>query len=141
MTAKLPLRVASILLVIHLIGHSIGHSGWKNDTEPAKIQVIHAMTGPKFLFMGVYRSMGNYFDGFGYMASVTLLLLILILWIASNNVTEPNRFLRHVVLTAGIALVAIGVLECIFFFPFAACISLLAGLQVVGARFRLARGL
>jgi len=133
MTPKLLLRIASILLLIHLIGHSFGHSGWKKDTDPAKMPVIRLMTGPKFPFMGVNRSMGDFYDGYGYIASVTLILMILLLWLASNHIAHRDSFVLQTSITIGALLVIIALLEWVYFFPFAAIISLVAGLLAIGA--------
>jgi hypothetical protein len=133
MTAKFLLRIAAVLMLIHLIGHSIGHSGWRKDTDPAKQDVIRLMTGPKFPFMGVERSMGDYFDGYGYIASVNMLLIILLLWICSNHIAARDRLVLQTARTLGILLVITSLLEFIFFFPFAAGTTLLTGLIVIGA--------
>jgi uncharacterized membrane protein YedE/YeeE len=141
MTPKLLLRIAAVLILIHLIGHSIGHSSWKKNTDPAKIPVIRLMTGPKFPFMGVNRSMGDYFDGYGYIASVTLALLVVLLWLSSNHTADRNPFVHQTILILGLILVAIGLLEFTFFFPFAACISSLSGILAISAWFLSGRAL
>jgi hypothetical protein len=135
MNPKLLLRIAAVLMLIHLIGHSIGHSGWKKDTDPAKTPVIRLMTGPKFPFMGVNRSMGDYFDGYGYIASVTLTLMVVLLWLSSNHIAGRNPFVRQTTMLVGLILIAIGLLEFTFFFPFAACISSLSGILAISAWF------
>jgi hypothetical protein len=136
MTPKLLLRIAAILMLIHLIGHSIGHSGWKKDTDPGKAEVVRVMTGAHFPFMGVSRSMGDYYEGYGYVTSAALLLMVLVLWFSSSGTGGDNRSIGQIVLTVGIVLIAICGLEFAFFFPFAAGISLLAGLFTLAARLR-----
>jgi hypothetical protein len=125
-TAKILLRVASILMLTHLIGHSFGQNGWKSATDPVLKEVGRQMMGPKFPFMGVSRSMGDYFDGYGYMASVSLVLFVVLLWLASRATNLANDFLIKMVLTLALGLLAISVLEFIYFFPFAGSITLLA---------------
>src|SRR5579859_6516689 len=120
MTAKILLRIASVLMLIHLIGHSFGQNGWKHESEPLKKEVAQWMTGPKFPFMGVTRSMGDYFDGYGYNASVSMVIFVVLLWLASNNVDEPSQFLKGNIFTMGTALLCISIIEFLFFFPFAA---------------------
>lgn len=135
MTGKLLLRISSALLFVHLIGHSFGNAGWKKATDPVKMQVIHLMTGPKFPFMGVDRSMGEYYEGYGYITSAALVLMIVLLWLASNQMATRNVFARQASVTISTLLVVIALLEFVYFFPFAAIISLFAGLLAIGAWF------
>jgi hypothetical protein len=135
--AKILLRIASILMFTHLIGHSIGQNGWKNATDPVQKEVGRQMMGPKFPFMGVSRSMGDYFDGYGYITSAALLLFIVLLWIASSAVSLAAAFLTRVVLTLAFGLLAISIVEFIYFFPFAAGTTLLASLLVFMSWYRL----
>jgi hypothetical protein len=79
MTVKILLRIASILMLTHLIGHSFGRNGWKKTKDPILKEVGKHMMGPKFPNMGVFRSMGDYFDGYGYAASVSMCLFVIVL--------------------------------------------------------------
>jgi hypothetical protein len=135
--AKILLRIASILMLTHLIGHSLGQNGWKNATDPVQKEVGRQMMGPKFPFMGVSRSMGDYFDGYGYSASVSMLLFIVLLWIASCAVSLAADLLTRLVLTLALGLLAISIVEYVYFFPFAAGTTLLASLLVFMSWYRL----
>jgi hypothetical protein len=133
MTTKILLRIASMLMLTHLIGHSIGQNGWKRNDDPVMRQVAQWMTGPRFPFMGVTRSMGDYFDGYGYIASVTMVIFVVLLWLASSKVAAHGRAVRGEILVLAIALLAISGIEFLYFFPFAAIItSLSAVLTIVG---------
>ena len=125
-TPKILLRIAAALMLMHLLGHTIGHSGWKKSTDRVQQEVIRQMTGPKFPFMGVTRSMGQYFDGYGYACSIGLLLFILVLWFLSGELPNAPGLAQKLMLSAALCLLAWGIDELIFFFPFAACITLLA---------------
>ena len=125
-TPKILLRVAAILMLVHLLGHSAGFSGWKKASGPAQQEVIKQMTVPRFPFMGAIHSMGDYYDGFGYGCSIAILMFILLLWFVSGELSTSPRLAKKVILTISICLLAWGMDELLFFFPFATCISLLS---------------
>ena len=128
MKAKPILRAAAILIFLHSIGHTMAVLTWKDDPDPKKIEVIKQMTKNKFPFMGTSRSMGEYFEGFGIHGTLSLLLITLILWYVSD-VRETNKnFNRKIILTVSIILLAWGISELIYFFPFAASFSLISSL-------------
>jgi hypothetical protein len=88
MKPKLLLRIASIVMILHDVGHMIGSLTWKQAIEPEKQQVIDQMTGHKFPFMGAMRSMGDYYDGYGYASALAILLISIILWIVSGSIVQ-----------------------------------------------------
>jgi len=128
MTTKILLRIASLLMLFHLVGHSFGQNGWKKNNDPVMREVAHWMTAPKFPFMGVSRSMGDYFDGYGYTASVSLALFAVLLWLASSKTVAGDRSSQNEVLVLGAAILCLSGIEFLYFFPFAAIISLIAAL-------------
>ena len=137
MKAKLLLRIASIVMLLHDLGHTFGHLTWKQSPDSAKQEVIKQMTDNKFPFMGAVRSMSEYYDGYGFAATLALLLIAALLWIASG-VTEQNRVIvRRILVVVSIILLAWGIDELIFFFPFAASFTLLAFLMTSISIFQL----
>ena len=88
---KILLRTAATLMLLHLVGHTIGHSGWKTSSDPKQMEIIRLMTGPKFPFMGVNRSMGEYFNGYGYGVSIGMIAFILMLWFISEELETSSR--------------------------------------------------
>ena len=137
MKPKLLLRIAAALMFIHCILHTIGFTGWRTDTEPARQAVIKAMNGPRLPFMGTDRNMGDYYDGFGYASTIALLLIAVTLWIVSGELVSGSALAKKIILTLVIILVFWGIDEIIYFFPFAAGISLLSGLCCFWAFFRI----
>jgi hypothetical protein len=128
MKAKIILRAAAIIIFLHAIGHTMAVLTWKEDPDPKKMEVIKQMTDNKFPFMGTSRSMGEYFEGFGIHGSLSLLLITLILWYASD-VRETNKNSnKKIILTVSLILLAWGISELIYFFPFAASFSLISSL-------------
>ncbi|CAN5406881.1 hypothetical protein BH09BAC6_BH09BAC6_12510 [soil metagenome] len=126
-TPKILLRIAAILMLIHSVGHTIGQSGWTKTTDPVQQEVIRQMTGPKFMFMGVQRSMGNYFDGYGNALTISLLVFLISLWLVSGELAA-NPLAKKLSLFLSIALLAWAADEFIYIFPFAACTTLLAAI-------------
>lgn len=132
-TAKILLRIAAVLMFIHLAGHTIGHSGWKKSTDSVQSEVIKQMTGPKFPFMGRIHSMGEYFDGYGIGCSICMAFFILVLWIISDHLNDTSKLPGKLILTVAVCLLAWGIDELIFFFPFAAGNTLTAFLCIIAA--------
>jgi hypothetical protein len=126
MKPKILLRVAAILILIHAVLHTIGFGSWKNDPDPAKHQMIQLMTGQKFPFMGVSRNMGEYYEGFGYACSIALLLIAFLLWVTASEATSNPTLSKKIILILSFGLLFWGVDELIYFFPFAAGLTLLA---------------
>ena len=128
MKPKILLRIASLAMIFHLIGHTFGHLGWKKATDPVKLEVINQMTGHKFPFMGTIRSMGDYFDGFSYATSIGIILMAVILWVVAGSLKETTVLSFKIMITVTICLFVWSIDEFIFFFPFAACTTLFAAI-------------
>jgi len=126
--AKIILRTAAIIIFLHDVGHTMAVLTWKEDDNPKKMEVIHQMTDNKFPFMGTSRSMGEYFEGFGFMGTLSLLLIALILWYVSDAGEISNGFKKKIILTVSIILLLWGISELIYIFPVAASFSLIASL-------------
>jgi hypothetical protein len=137
MNPKVLLRIAAILMLFHTIGHTIGASTWKKTPDVAKQAVIASMTSQKFPFMGTDRSMGEYYDGFSFACTLALLLITAILWITSNVAPHSIALVKNILVVLSIILLAWGIDEMIFFFPFAAAFSLLSFLLTLIATLRL----
>jgi len=128
MKPKLLLRIAAILIAIHGILHTIGHSGWKNAPDPVEHQVIGQMTGHTFPFMGAVHSLADYFEGYGYACSIALIVIAIILWITSGELQANQAFAGKLILTISLGLVIWAGDELAYFFPFAAALTFAASL-------------
>jgi len=137
MNPKVLLRIAAILMLLHAIGHTIGALSWKKTPDAAKQAVIESMTAHKFPFMGVERSMAEYYDGYGFACTLALLLITAVLWITSNVTPHSISLVKNILFVLSFILLAWGIDELIFFFPFAAAFSLLAFLLTLVATLRL----
>ncbi len=131
MNAKVLLRIAAVLLGVHLAGHTAGHLGWDKSNTPEMARVIDGMKQIKEPFMGALRSKADYFTGYSLIMFFVLAMSIALLWIAGNKVNDNKGVVAPFVYPVGIAYIGIGVVEFLHFFPFAACVSLLAGLLAI----------
>jgi hypothetical protein len=97
------------------------------------------MQNVHFPFMGRQVSMGSFFEGYGIMNIFVLLLLTIALWLLSNAVDNPLTGKLLPVLT--VFLLLMGISEFIYFFPFAAIITLLSGLSALAASISITRAI
>lgn len=125
MKAKLLLRIAAVLMLLHTLGHTIGALTWKEAPNARVGTVITGMEKEHFDFMGRSVSLGAFFDGYGFSMIGVLLLVSILLWILA---AEQNR---RFILVLGLFLLFLGIIEFVYFFPFAAAFSLLAGISTL----------
>jgi len=127
MKAKLLLRIASVIMLLHTIGHTIAALTWKEAPNPAIQHVVDDMLNNRFDFLGRSVSIGDFYAGYGYSMIGVLLLVSIFLWILSN------QLIRRMILPLGLFLVFLAVIELIYFFPIPAALSLLAGIVALMA--------
>jgi hypothetical protein len=133
MKPKLLLRIAAIIILIHGILHTTGFSQWKQDPDPAKHELIKQMTGQRFPFMGTSRNMGEYYDGFGYSCSIALFLIAILLWIVSGELSSNPSLPKKIIAVISFSLLVWATVEVIYFFPFAAGLTLVASICGFGS--------
>lgn len=126
MKPKILLRIAAILIFIHSVLHTFGFGTWKQAPDPVYKTIVDGMTTHTFPFMGAVRSLGNFYEGFGYASSIALFLIAVVLWLVSGETGRSANLAKKIIYAVGIALVAWGIDELIYFFPFAASITLIA---------------
>ena len=126
MGTKILLRIASLLMVFHLVGHSIGHSGWRKAADPVQQEVVKQMTEHEFPFMGATHSIGDYYEGYGWTGSIALVFFALVLWMCSSASAENKSLVLRILVVLVVCLIAWAIDELVFFFPFAASITFAA---------------
>lgn len=131
MKAKVLLRIAAALILIHFIGHSFGHLSWDAPEDPKMMEAVTAMKTHKAGFMGAVKSFADYYTGYSFMIFGLFGLSILVLWSASGFIDKHSDIARKVLLPFGIAYLYLGVVEYLYFFPFAAAISFFAGVLIM----------
>jgi hypothetical protein len=138
MKPKLLLRLSIAFLVIHLLGHSIGHFSWKDSQgNTEREEVIRQMTEHKFDFMGANRSLGDFYEGYSALILIKYLVFILLLWSILVFAEQHPNIARRLLAPISLGLIAFGVLEFVYFFPFAASMSMLAGVAAFLSMFGL----
>lgn len=131
MAPKLLLRMSSVIMVLHAVGHTIGIATWTSEKSQVPKVVIEAMKNNDFVFQQAPATMAKFYEGMGYAATIALLFLSSVLWVASS-VDPKNRRIAALFLWPSIAfMVLMGLDEIIYFFPMAAAFSLVsAGLTL-----------
>jgi hypothetical protein len=137
MKPKLLLRIAAVAILIHILGHMMGHSKWKEPADPVRQEVVRQMLENKAPFMGSVRSMGDYYEGYSLCITATLIMMMLIAWSLSGTASENPAVTSKALLPLSLCLIAFSVVEFIYFFAFAASISLVAGVLVGAASLQL----
>jgi len=136
MTSKIFLRIAALMILVHLLGHAVGHFTWDKPEDQQMQGVVDTMLGYRANFMGATRSMGDYFNGYSLMMFFIYGMTISLLWSVSQFAESERSVTSRILYPIGIAYVAFGVIEFYYFFPFAAIMSLGAGILILLAVFR-----
>ena len=139
MKSKVWLRVACVFILVHLLGHGVGHATWDKPEDPQMQKVVDAMTGYESAFMGAERSMGDYYNGYSLILFFVYAMSISILWQSSRYAETYRGFAKSVLYPLAFTYVAFGVIEFMYFFPFAGAMSLGAGLIVLFSIYLLSR--
>ena len=130
MKSKILLRIACLLILVHLLGHSLGHLSWDKPKDPKMKEVVDMMKGYSSEFMGATKSMANYYEGYSIILFFVFAMTILILWSVSSFVDTHKDIAVKILYPIAITYLAFGVIEYFYFFIFAASISFLAGVFV-----------
>ena len=59
MKAKVLLKIAAGLILIHLLGHGVGHNDWDKPRDPKMMDVVTAMKSHEGEFMGSCSQYGR----------------------------------------------------------------------------------
>jgi ABC-type multidrug transport system permease subunit len=127
MTNKLPFRIASVIMLLHALGHTMGTFGWKKTTDATKQSVIDQMLNHNFPFMGANHSFADAMDGYGFIGIFDLLFVAFMLWIIPKLQNGNISIAKWIAVVLGLKLIISGVLEYIYFFPLAAIMTTIAG--------------
>jgi hypothetical protein len=131
MTTTLFLRMASIISLLFTVGHTLG--GRQQWSPMGDNDVLRAMTNVRFDTMGANRSYLDFFMGFGWSITVSMLLQTVVLWqLASLARTDAAR-LRPIIAAFALAIAASGMIAWRFIFPIPALFSGASLLPVVAA--------
>lgn len=131
MTTTLLLRIASVISLLFTAGHSLG--GLRKWSPMGENEVLQAMTTVRFETMGANRSYLEFFVGFGWSISVSMLMQTVLLWqMASLARTDPAH-VRPMIGVVALATLASGVIGWRFIFPLPALFSGVLFIALVAA--------
>ncbi len=131
MKPKLLLRIAAVLTLLHTAGHTMGALGWKKAPDARVAAVITGMQNEHFNFMGRSLTLASFYEGYGFIMIGVFLTVGILLWMLS---IEP---VKRIIVLVGLFLIFLGIMELIYFFPFAAAFSLVAGIAALSPYGRL----
>jgi hypothetical protein len=135
------LKVASVITVLHCIGHTIGGVFGVDAPHGTKEgAVVEAMKSNQFDVMGATRSYWDFFIGYGLTISVSSLIQAVVFWqLAGLTQTEPRR-IRPIIAAFLFANLGFAVLAWRYFFipPFVGSLltAIVLGVAYLGARQR-----
>jgi len=116
------LRTASLLTLVFCAGHTYGTLN-ATSRGPEEAAVFMAMQAYPFTIMGFRRTHWDFYRGFSLLFSVTLLMLVVLLWqLGGMASTDPART-RPLVATLGLGYLGFTVLCGMFFFTAPAAVS------------------
>jgi hypothetical protein len=113
-------------MFLHLLGHLVGATTWKNNPDPSVQDVIKGMSEHSFMFMGASQTLAGHHDGYGIAGALALLFFSIILWIVSSVDAQTKSITRKIVFATSAILLLWGIDEFVYFFPFAAVFSLIS---------------
>jgi hypothetical protein len=135
MNTSLLLRIGSVISLLFAAGHTLG--GRKDWSPMGETEVLQAMRNTRFEAFGVSRTYLDFYLGFGYTLSVTLLLQAVVLWqLAGIARTDPGA-VRPIAAAFAVASLASAILAWRFIFPLPALFA--AGLTAILAAAAVAR--
>ncbi len=126
-TSKLLLRIAAVIMFLHATGHTLGVITWQNRDNTIPVDVIQKMEDTHFSFQGKDATLAAFFSGHGYAGTILLLLITTLLWILSDSADKNSTKTLWVL---GIAIVLLGVIEMLYFFPLAVAFSFISAALV-----------
>jgi hypothetical protein len=121
MNTTLLLRIASGISLLFAIGHSIG--GLQKWSPMGDNEVLKAMTAVQFDVMGAQRSYFDFYVGFGWSISVTMLMQAVLLWQMASVAKTNATAVRPMIAAIALATLAGGVIAWVFIIPIPAIFS------------------
>lgn len=121
-------RIASALLVLFAIGHTLGFS--RTNIEGAE-SVAALMRTVHFAVQGSRRSYWDFYIGFGLFVTVFLLFAAILSWELGGLTRETLQLVPAVTWGLAVCFLAVTVLSWMYFFPVPGIFSTLITLCLV----------
>ena len=131
MTTRLWLRIASVILLLFTVGHTLG--GLQRWSPMGDNEVLRQMTAVRFDTMGASRTYLDFFMGFGWSLSIVMLLQTVLLWQMASLARTNASGVRPMIAVFALATLASGVIAWRFIFPVPALLSAALVIALVAA--------
>ena len=138
MSTTIWLRVSAIISLLFAVGHSLG--GMQSWSPTADNPVLQSMRTVHFDVMGVSRSYLDFYLGFGYSISVSLLLQAALLWMLSGVARNDAASARPMIAAFAVATVVSAFIAWRYIFPVPAIFSLVLSATLIVAYITALRG-
>ena len=131
MKASVLYRIASVLLLLFAIGHTIGFR--QTDPEWGVGALIESMKAIHFNAQGFNRTYWDFFSAFGLFFTVFLLFAAVLAWQLGGLPADMLARVRHIAGVLAISLVAVTVLTWRYAFTTPLVFSVLITVCLIGA--------
>jgi hypothetical protein len=84
MSSKLLLRISALSIFLNAALHIYIHLEWKSLANTASAAVANQAPAAKISLLGASHSLADYFDGYGYVIAIFLVLIGALLWALSD---------------------------------------------------------
>jgi len=115
MKTRLTLRIASIVMFLFAVGHSLG--GRESWSPAGETDVLRAMRSVRFDAAGVSRTYLDFYMGFGWTLAVFMLLQAVLLWQIAAVAKRDARSVRPMIASFFIATLASACVSWVLILP------------------------
>jgi hypothetical protein len=114
MKASLLYRIASVLLVLFAVGHTLGFR--KVDPRWGAESVVSSMQSVHFEVQGFSRSYWDFFTGFGLFVTIFILFAALLAWQLGGMSSEVLRLIPAISWSPAFCFICVTLLSFKYFF-------------------------
>ncbi|EMY77459.1 hypothetical protein LEP1GSC060_2834 [Leptospira weilii serovar Ranarum str. ICFT] len=133
MKPKLFIRIASVLMLVFAIGHSIGHFTRYNTTDSEALNAISKMQQTRIPMDGVTSTYDQFYTGMSLNLSIVLIFLTILLWLLSNlSESNPNAALK-LLIPVFFCITCFGVTGFLYFFPVPTLVASLGAFSLLAS--------
>jgi hypothetical protein len=125
------LRISSIISLLLAAGHTLG--GRRQWSPMGETQVLRSMRANHFDTMGVNRSYLDFYMGFGYSLSMTLLMQAIVLWQLATLARRDASLARPMIVIFAAGNLGLSLIAWYWIFPLPATVSLLVAVTLGSA--------
>ena len=126
------LRIALVMLVLFLVGHTIGALS-EASRGPEEAAVFTAMQTYRFDIMGVTRTHADFYQGLGLYLSAALAIFVWLTAVISGVARRDPATARPMVIAMAVGMTGMAALSWVYFFPAPAVMSTVAAVCFAGA--------